>query len=94
VFAESPKARSPHAIWIFDGRDLLEKHEYDPAGDPDDYWAATLYHSDSRSSIVRNAPKALRDRLPESFKKKWEGVSDQVSQDVAENQLFSVASAW
>jgi hypothetical protein len=75
AFVESPRSRSPRAIWFFDGRDLLVQIAYDPNGDPDDYWAATLYHSDSRPSIVTDAPKAVRDRLPASFKKKFRASS-------------------
>ncbi len=69
ALAELPRARSPHSIWIFDGRDLLVQIAYDPAGDRDDYRGAVEYHSDSRPSIVTDAPTAVRDRLPESFKK-------------------------
>jgi hypothetical protein len=77
--AESPRARSPHSIWIFDGRDLLIQIAYDPAGDRDDYWGAVEYHSDSRPSIVTDAPRAVRDRLPESFKQRFSGGSRQGS---------------
>ncbi len=75
ALVESPKARAPRAIWIFNGRDLLVQIAYDPTGSRDDYWGAIEYHSDSRPSIVTNAPKAVRDRLPESFKKKFQGKS-------------------
>ena len=75
ALAESPRARSPRAIWIFDGRDLLVQIAYDPTKGRDDYWGATEYHSDYTPSIVRDAPKAVRDRLPESFKNKFQGQS-------------------
>jgi hypothetical protein len=73
ALVESPAARSPRTIWIFDGRDLLVQIAYDPTGNRDDYWGAVEYHSNTRPSIVTNAPKEVRDRLPESFMKKFKG---------------------
>jgi hypothetical protein len=75
ALAESPRARVPHTIWIFDGRDLLVQIAYDPKRERDDCWGAVEYHSDSTPSVVTNAPKVVRDRLPESFKKKFEAKS-------------------
>jgi hypothetical protein len=70
AMVESPRSRTPRAIWIFDGRDLLVQIAY-TNGDRDDYWGAVLYHSDTRPSIVTDAPREVRDRLPESFKEKF-----------------------
>jgi hypothetical protein len=72
---ESPRSRTPRAIWIFDGRDLLVRIAYDPTRSRDDYWGAIEYHSDSRPSIVADAPKEVRDRLPQSFKEKFRAKS-------------------
>jgi hypothetical protein len=74
ALVEKPRARSPVAIWIFDGHDLLVQLAYDPARTSDGY-PAFLYDSDSRPSIVTAAPPEVWNRLPEQFKKRFERES-------------------
>ncbi len=77
AFAEATPARSPKALWIFNGRDQLtliayspRKESSDPGGGFFSEYKADEYDSDYALSIVKNAPKVVRDRLPEAFKKK------------------------
>lgn len=71
VWVDSPRSRSPRAIWIVNGRDHLFEIAYDPAGNRDDYWGTVLRDADSSPWLVTDAPKAVRGRLPESFKKRF-----------------------
>ncbi|WP_165236123.1 hypothetical protein [Aquisphaera insulae] len=75
ALVESPGARSPRGIWIFDGRDRLVRVAYDPSKGPDEHWGGILLDSDARPSIVTEAPGEVRSRLPEAFKTKFEGGS-------------------
>ncbi len=86
ALVESPKARAPRAIWIFDGRDLLVQVAYDPMGSRDDYRGATECDSESRPSIVTNAPNAVRDRLPESFKKRFKRSNGPPGEEIPHGQ--------
>jgi hypothetical protein len=78
AFAESTNAKEPKALWIFNGDDILVQIAFNPRqGSPDSgvgffaEYGGTEYHSDSFPSIVKNAPKAVRDRLPEVFMKQF-----------------------
>ncbi len=78
AFAESPKERSPQAVWIYSGRDKLQYLKWDPAPQGNDLEPGTLlctqyeFDPDTFPSIVNNVPRAVLDRLPPSFKKKCE----------------------
>jgi hypothetical protein len=80
AFVEFPDQKSPKTVWIFDGRDYLRQEAFDPADEPialtapgfgEHWWMSR--DSKAVPSIVNKSPKALRDRLPESFKRKFEG---------------------
>ena len=76
AFAESPKERSPKAVWIFSGLDKLQLLKWDPAPEGSQFEPGTLlctqyeYDPDTFPSIVNNVPKPVLDRLPRAFKRK------------------------
>ncbi len=79
AFAETHNGKSPKALWIFNGRDLLVQIAFSPgvyASQPGQGFFG-LYdgverHSDSTPKMLEEAPKAVLDRLPESFTRKLE----------------------
>jgi hypothetical protein len=88
AFAETHTGNSPKALWIFNGRDLLVQIAFSPgvyASQPGQGFFG-LYdgverHSDSKPEMTKEAPKAVLDRLPESFKRKLEGESQIAKKD-------------
>ncbi len=76
AFAESPKERSPKAVWIYSGRDKLLFLKWVPAPEGAQFEPGTLlctqseYDPDTFPSIVNNVPNPVLDRLPRSFKRK------------------------
>ncbi len=79
AFVESTDDKSPKTVWIFDGRDYLRQEAFDPAREPiapnagfgEHWWMSR--DSEVVPWIVNKSPKAVRNRLPESFKRKFEG---------------------
>jgi hypothetical protein len=83
IFVESPDAKSPTFVWFYDGGDHLIQQEFNPPRDRSDPTSrlgeqiSNPWDSEGYPSIVINAPKAVRDRLPESFKQKFDGKARQ-----------------
>jgi hypothetical protein len=78
AFAELTDAKAPKALWIFNGHDKLVQIAFTDRQELPEGWSGFFAeyggyesHSDSSPSIVRDAPQAVRDRLPEAFKKKF-----------------------
>ena len=80
AFAESTHSKAPKALWIFSGHDRLVQIGFtDRQVLTEGYsgffaeYGGYECHSDSTPSIVKDAPKEVLDRLPESFKRKFDG---------------------
>lgn len=70
AFVESPRSRSPVAVWIFDGRGKLVLLKWMPTASDPDLSYMTDYDPDTFPTVVKSVPKAVLDRLPRSFLRK------------------------
>lgn len=75
AFAESPKERSPQAVWIYSGRDQLVLLAWDtvlkwPDGKTEVAYTFSSYDSDSFPMVAGKIPQAVLARLPRTFKRK------------------------
>lgn len=55
---------SADSVWIFDGQDVLEQDEFN-------HGSVKMKDSNVLPDIVRTAPEAVRDHLPQSFLEKF-----------------------